>query len=344
MMRGGWLAGLLAVSAVAGAQDWEAQVPPEEMARAEAHRAYTARMAEALALEGDARSLAFAAILRGFSNPGPDAMEPMDGMPSQRVSRDEEATDWLGAAALLAGQDILANQLIIAASKAGDESQRRQAARRWLVADPGNLTPLLFMGLSPDELLSRARDMRWADARMYAAVRWMASAYRRHPPTAHEQSALGGGEPFAIDEFAALHAVGVWTAMALPGYQPVVQACRDNALGVTPSRVADCRHLASLLTGSRANALDQSIGLRMLSGLPGSDVDRIEIEARQRRIHWQMLQWGRAAQQQPRDGAEQFVRLLADPSIDTEQQLLERVLQEAGIPLEPPPGWTAPGR
>lgn len=39
------------------------------------------------------------------------------------------------------------------------------------------------------------------------------------------------------------------------------------------------------------------------------------------------------------DGGAPFVRLLADPSIHSEQQLLERLLKEAGRPLAPPAGW-----
>ena len=44
----------------------------------------------------------------------------------------------------------------------------------------------------------------------------------------------------------------------------------------------------------------------------------------------------------PRDGAGQFVRFLADPSIRTEVQLVERALQDAGVALAPPAGWQPP--
>lgn len=44
----------------------------------------------------------------------------------------------------------------------------------------------------------------------------------------------------------------------------------------------------------------------------------------------------------PRDGAAQFVHLLDDPSIRSERQLAERVLQEGGVAPEPPQGWRPP--
>jgi hypothetical protein len=55
-----------------------------------------------------------------------------------------------------------------------------------------------------------------------------------------------------------------------------------------------------------------------------------------------MLEWGRASEDLPRDGAGQFVRLLADPTVRTEADLIARALQDAGVALEPPAGWQPP--
>ena len=37
-----------------------------------------------------------------------------------------------------------------------------------------------------------------------------------------------------------------------------------------------------------------------------------------------------------------LARLLADPRVRTEQDLVERILAEAGVPLDPPAGWQPP--
>src|SRR3546814_9655462 len=73
-------------------------------------------------------------------------------------------------------------------------------------------------------------------------------------------------------------------------------------------------------------------------------IERAEAQALRRRQDWQMIQWNRAATAQPDNGAAQFVRLLRDPAVLRERDLVERVLAEAGIPLEPPAGWEMPRR
>src|SRR3546814_19885143 len=69
---------------------------------------------------------------------------------------------------------------------------------------------------------------------------------------------------------------------------------------------------------------------------PYTTLFRAEAQALRRRQDWQMIQWNRAATAQPDNGAAQFVRLLRDPAVLRERDLVERVLAEAGIPLEPP--------
>ena len=128
----------------------------------------------------------------------------------------------------------------------------------------------------------------------------------------------------------------------MPTYHALVEACRGTALRTSPARAADCRHVANLLADRSYNLLGARVGLSMLAELSDRGPERTAIDARQRRMDWQMQQWGRLASQQPRDGAAQFVRLLDDPSVRNERDLLERVLQEGGVSPEPPPGWRPP--
>jgi len=336
------LAALLLLPA-AQAQDWN-DADPTELAQAAAHEAYTARLAGTLAKDGDARELALAALLRGLAARPPGDAAAAGSAPSRAAPRDPEAEAWLRRAAAKAGDDVIANQLLVVAASAADADLRRDAASRWRAADPGNLVPLLHAGLTADALLAQARDATRADARMYEGVRWIMSAYQRHPPTAGEQAALAGDAPFHADEAAAITAMGLWAATAMPGYGTLRDACSGDMLRAVPARAADCRHVANLLADRSGSIADEQAGLAMLGTLASTPAERAEVDARRRRMDWQMLQWGRAAQQQPRDGAAQFARLLADPSIGTEQQLVERVLQEAGVSPEPPMGWTPPRR
>lgn len=314
-------------------------------AQGDAHRAYASRVAAGLSRNGDARALAFAALLdRMASAPTGDAM-PAGDAPSTRASRDPHADAQVRAAATQAGDDVVANLLVIAAAgEDGDASLRDASARRWQAADAGNLLPLLFLSMPVDALLVEARRATHADMPMYETVRWMASAYLRHPPTADELALLSSGEGQSVADVASLMAMGLWSATVAPDYEALMQACRDDALRATPTRAADCRHVATLLADRAGSALDRSIGLAMLDSLARDAAERSAIDARRLHMDWQMLEWGRVAAQQPDGGAAQFVRLLSDPAVRTEQQLLERVLQEAGVPLAPPAGWRPPRR
>ena len=322
-----------------------AQVPRDadaaQLAQADAHQAYMQRLATGLARDGGARDLALAALLRRAS--APRAQAPDDPSAPVPPPPDAQAEAWLRAAAAKAGDDPVANRLLMLAAGA-DDGVRFEAARRWQAAEPDNLMPMLHAGLTVDALLAQARKASRADAGMYPSVRWIASAWQRHPPGAAEQAAMGQGQPVHIDEAAALSAMSLWAASAEPGYDALVEACSQQMLRAMPARRGDCAHVASLLADHSTNIADEHAGLAMLGALASTPAERSDLQARLRRMDWRMLEWGRLGQQQPRYGAEQFARLLADPAIASEQQLVERVLAEGGVAVDPPPGWAPPRR
>lgn len=324
------------------AQDWN-DADPTALPQSVAHRAYTARLAQSLAKAGSARELALAALLLDLAADARQA-ESGDTGPARARAVDAEAQVWRRSAAAKAGSDVLANQLLAGAGGAADAALRTAAAQRWQAADPGNLQPLLAAGLEADALLAQARTATRADARMYEGVRWIMSAYRKHPPLAAEQSALAGGGEYHVEEAAAVAAMGLWAATAMPGLATLAEACDPEALRVLPARRDDCLHAARLLADRSGSIGDERLGLSMQHALAASGAERAPVVERLRALDWRMLQWGRIAQQQPRDGAAQFARLLADPGIVTEQQLVARVLAEAGVSPEPPPGWMPPRR
>src|SRR5690606_6933725 len=299
------------------------------------------RLASALARDGGARGLALAALLRGASA---DRRQAPDDPTAAPAPRDAQAEAWLRAAAAKAGDDLIANRLLVLAAGADDGAVRLEAARRWQAAEPDNLMPMLHAGLTVDALLAKARNASRADAGMYPSVRWIASAWQRHPPNAAEQAAMGQGQPFHGDEAAAVSAMALWAASADPGYDALVEGCSGQMLRAMPARRSDCAHVARLLADRSTSTADLPAGLAVLGALAATPAGRSELQARGRRMGWRMLEWGRLGQQQPRYGAEQFARLLADPTIATEQQLVDRVLTEGGTPLEPPADWTRPRR
>lgn len=299
-------------------------------AQAAAHLAYGQRLATTLAQEGGARELALAALLVAAAE--------------EDAGRSPQVEAWRRAAAAAAGTDVLANQLLVASAASDEDAIAREAARRWQAAEPDNLIPLLHAGLTIDALLAQAGGASRADAGLYPGVRWIASAWRRHPPQAAEQAAMTGGQPLDLEEAAAVTAMGLWAATAMPGYAPLVEACDQRMLRALPARRGDCRHVALLLADRSTSIADQAAGLAMLRALASSAAERDEVDARARRMDWRMLQWGRLARQQPRDGAGQFARLLADASVTSEQQLVDRVLAEGGVAPEPPADWTPPRR
>ena len=326
----------------ARAQDWN-DADPAALAQATAVEAYTTRLAGSLAGSGSARELALAAALRDMAEAARRSPATDDAAPGAAPA-DPQAQAWRRAAAAKAGQDILANQLLAGSGAAADNAMRRAAAGRWQAADPGNLYPLLHLDLDAEALLSAAREATHADAHMYEGVRWIMAAYRRSPPSASEQAAMAGDGEYRVDEAAAVSAMGLWTAAAVPGLATLLEACSEPMLRARPARRDDCRHAAGLLADGSGRVGDEHAGLAMLRALATTTAERAQVEERQRALDWRMLQWGRIAQQQPRGGAAQFVRLLLDPDIRTEQQLVARVLAEAGVPSDPPHGWMPPRR
>ncbi|AOH35708.1 hypothetical protein BGP89_04500 [Luteimonas sp. JM171] len=315
-----------------------AQQPGAEPAQAQAiaaervARNHHERIAAEIAASGQARDFALASVLRTI------ALERIGEPPPD----DARSREWREAAAARAGADVLANALLMMGAGGADDPIREQAARRWAQAEPGNIAPLLFQDAGVDALLANARGFDRFDMHMYDQVRWIQSRLLRHPPTAHERAVMFDGEGVPVEEHAAISAMGMWAAVAVPSLQDLLQACDGPDLDATATRRADCDYLARVLVGASDSSLGRMLGIDMLGRMASNASERAEAQALQRRMDWQMLEWGRIAAEQPREGAPQFTRLLADPQVRTEHDLVERILSEAGVPLEPPAGWRPP--
>ena len=297
-----------------------------------AWRSWSQRSAAALAATLQPRELAFAALLQG---PGADVAPSPSPSPSATA---EQAAAWRQAAAARAHDDVIANALLAAT---GDADTRVRAAQRWLGAAPQNLAPLLARGGSVEAMLADARTATAFDLHMLDQVRWMQAALLRTPATPAERAAFVDGETFVAEEHAAITASALWSSTVLPDPQPLLQACDPSATR-DPARLGDCRHVAAVLAERSDTMLGRLVGLGLQARLAATPSERDAAQTRVRTLHWQNLEWGRASAALPRDGAGQFVRFLADPSIRTEVQLVERALQDAGVALAPPAGWQPP--
>jgi len=295
-------------------------------------RNYHERVASQIAASGQARDLALAAVLRRIAIDGPDG--PAAG--------DADVRAWRAAAAAQAGDDVLANALLMMGAEGDADPVVRQAAQRWARAEPDNIGPRLFLEDGVESMLADARAFSRFDLHMYDQVRWIQSRLVAHPPTANERAAMFADGEVPVAEYAAINGMAMWATVAIPFLPDLAEACDGAALRATASRRADCDYLARVLVGASDSSLGRMLGIDLLTRMASNASERAEAQALRRRMDWQMLEWGRISAAQPREGAPQFVRLLADPQIRTEHDLVERILAEAGVPLDPPAGWQPP--
>lgn len=336
------LACVLAASALsAQAQDFDGPEPRDD-AGLEAANRYHQRLSAQLAAKGGARELALAAVLRGQFTQA--AMQP-DGAPdtdepSQAIADDPDVSIWRRRAATASDRDLITNLLLLNA----DGDLRREAATRWAAAEPDNAAPLFFSGLSDDALFAAMRGKQRFDLHYLEEVRWLAKVYADTPPNDDEAATMFDDKAERAT-FPANAAMGLWgSSGALPRFDEPLRACCGAALTATPTRTADCRHAAEVLSGASDTAIGRAIGNVLLADTAPDDAARAAANEARRRMDWLLVQFGQAVRAQPDNGAAQLTRLLADTSIHTEIDLFSRVLSEAKIPLQPPADWQPPRR
>src|SRR5690606_35785126 len=271
----------------------------------------------------------------------PERAPPDSDAPSQASPRDRRVDQWRRLASARAGGDVLANALLMQGDGPDNADVRAQALQRWRRVEPDNLAVHLYAG-GDAAWLPQAGAYARLDMHYYEQLRWMQAALAAHPPRADERALLGGDVP--VDEAAALAAVGILAAAAMPGLQPLMEACRDDALDQTPTRRANCRRVGQVAADTADTGLGASVGIALLQATAATPAQQADARERRRRLDWRMIEWGRVTTRQPDQGAAQFVRLLRDRAVRGERDLVERVLAEAGVSPDPPAGWQPPRR
>lgn len=343
----GWMAAGLVVLAIASTRTDEGDVAGSETDgwphpsagveeshaadRQAAEHAYLRRTARALARTDRPRELALAALLhRAASRPAPPQPGDVIDTSVTQTRFDGIARDWRQRAATRAGDDVIANVLLIAGNDRIDRVSQ-DAAQRWAYAQPDNSAPwLLRIDLPVDAMLQAAAGRRHYDSAHFQTLRWMRDALTSHPADARTRASREDGAPMSERVYATMLALGLYSASAVPSYSRIAEGCRP----ATPELQAACRSLAGQLLESDTLIM-RSIGSAIASRLDASDLEAT------RAIAWRLHAMQRAT---PSDGERQFAHLLDDPSIRTEIDLQARMLCDAGIPLVPPADWTPPTR
>ncbi len=300
---------------------------------------YLRATADTLAQTGHARELALASLLRQAAL-APEVAFESDATNTTWVPTDPHALAWRQRAAALAGDDTIANILLIAGANRPD-TIAHDAARRWAEAAPDNSAPLLLDGLPLAQQLQVAAQRPRYDSAYFPVLRWMRDVLAAHPADARLLAVAkhdGAGDRTA-PVFAALLAASVFDASRVaPHRQHILSACAPSSSDA--ARPGDCRDVARQL-----QAADTLIVQHLGVELAGRLATQPDAQAAAARL-WRASQWRTYAMQLATadDSALQFTRLLADPTITSDVALAQRMLADAGLPLEAPADWQAPRR
>ena len=258
---------------------------------------------------------------------------PRDALARQLIADVDRSDDAVALSVAAQAGAALADKALVAASM-----------QRWRSLEQDNLAPLLFSSMPVDELLVAARAATRYQSHGYDQVRLMSDAFQRVPTSRQETGATAWQEYPSAELRAGVAAFAIWAAQSFPSLQPLTNACRDAALQATPTRRADCLHMARTLASHSDNLLMAGMGIGMLERAVNTPEDKAVAATLARNHAWQQHQYFEllSSRHDTAQEAEAFLRLLRSPDMDSEIELREAALRKQGISLLPPPDWVAP--
>ena len=302
---------------------------------------YWQRVASVLQDSDVVRERALAAQLFAFEGKPRRAAEqgrqpdsPREALARQLIADVDRSDDAVALAVAAQAGAALADKALVVASM-----------QRWRSLEQDNLAPLLFSSMPVDELLVAARAATRYQSHGYDQVRLMSDAFQRVPISREETGADAWKEYPSAELRAGVAAFAIWAAQAFPSLRLLTEACRDEALEATPTRRADCLHVARTLASHSDNQLMAGMGIGMLKRAANTPEDIALADTLARNHAWQQRKYHEvlSSQRGTAQEAEGMLRLLRTPGIDSEIQLLEAALREQGISLLPPQDWNPPG-
>ena len=301
---------------------------------------YWQRVASVLQDSDVVRERALAAQLFAFEGKPRRAAEqgrqpdsPREALARQLIADVDRSDDAVALAVAAQAGAALADKALVVASM-----------QRWRSLEQDNLAPLLFSSMPVDELLVAARAATRYQSHGYDQVRLMSDAFQRVPISREETGADAWKEYPSAELRAGVAAFAIWAAQAFPSLRLLTEACRDEALEATPTRRADCLHVARTLANHSDNLLMAGIGIGMLKRAANTSEDIALANTLARNHAWQQHKYHEllSSQRGTAQEAKGMLRLLRTPAIDSEIQLLEAALREQGISLLPPQDWVEP--
>lgn len=292
---------------------------------------YRAWLAERLAAEDTARSLALAVTLVA-----PGAVDPFSpaGDVDPRVPR------WFARARAIAGDDGVAWAMLLSiasSSRRGTSTSVDALAVAWAEHDPDNLAPWLHLtgdAAHPEEWLSRALSPR---ARV--TVHWLdveavtLAAYRRYPPPSPWREQLIGANGW--DEEGP--PLGLAPPISLPPLQRVATVCVPRDARVKPPTA--CVPLGRTMVERSDTVLLANLGMSILRRAdPGGRLP-VDLRAQSRLSQWRFDQYTRLGE---RASLEAMAAYLRETMPLTEAGMILFALEREGVRTTPPAGWNPP--
>jgi hypothetical protein len=274
------------------------QIKRANEAWTKASREATRQHLRSVAAQGDARSLLAASMLwSGFAGLADDA-------PQWQAKPAQETRAWFDAARRARPRDLLVAW--IEASDCGglsDSCDPREALQFLLQAEPQNAAALLLALADADK-----RDDRKAADGYWRAVA-SASTYDPHtleigrllhatmagvdlppfdPRVAQAMGIqFGLNRPATTQDFADVGAIGIWAALAIPGFSPITRACKVEQLAsASLDRQAECERMLELLAADESTLLGPLIGLPKLVVLSGDSAEGKTWREQLRQFYW----------------------------------------------------------
>ena len=188
--------------------------------------------------------------------------------------------------------------------------------------------------------LKRMAASRVFDGHFVDQMKAVADVYRRFPMPAEMVAESGAGSADSAEAGATTGALAVTAAIALPGFQPLVNACRvDPASRRNRERASDCAAIGRLLAARADTLLASRIGpvlLRVSKTYVDADVDAARVD------DWTYHNFTSLLPTDENDPAafERFHAYVADwIATRSELEAMRRMTLRAGLAATPPDDW-----
>jgi len=311
--------------------DWydvyEWRLPPRKQVR---------QLAQDLAATGDAKKLAFAALLArtlddrldddGMTVATSILQDSEEKQSSEYAMPQETLDEWRKAALAkaVADNDVWALYMLsvfnFGTKSDSIKALREEAVLRWQQAEPDNLAALLYQdGLSAQEIFGQAETRKQWREYQYPILRWMYQTLLQQLPEREKSF------PVMLIEIEA--------GISFPRVRPLMETCKKNPPQPHSPLWQQCKSTAQILHEHASDAVARSIGLSISRTLTDDEAEKDRLGNEWAYIRW-ILRQGEDNLNLPKI-FNSYLQRLQDESINSELQDIERRLLLEGVSLQP---------